>query len=407
MTIVYLIGQYPAINHYYLLREIHYLRAAGHRIYTASVAEPDRPAGDMRPSERQECDSTFYLKRQSPLRAARLAIRTCLQHPGRFLQAFKLALQSSRRQQKPAYYSLYYLAEALLLIAWMKPLGLRHIHASFTSTIAWLAAEIDPQVTFSFGVYGYGELYDPVGHQLTEKIDRALCVRSVSWHGIGQLMLATPPQNWNKLHHVDLGIDPAEFPPRTAPFAPAVLPLITVGRLAPEKGHRLMLEMMEELLRRERPVRLHIVGNGPDRSYLEAQVKRRSLETAVVFEGRVPQKRLEELYSQAGVFLLGSLYEGTPIVLMEAMAMRIPCLAPAVNGIPEVVADGETGLLFPAADPAAMARQVERLLADPGLREQFAEKGRQRVLSLYDLERNTRRWAAVLQAALSASTESR
>jgi glycosyltransferase involved in cell wall biosynthesis len=157
---------------------------------------------------------------------------------------------------------------------------------------------------------------------------------------------------------------------------------------------------MEALMKRRLPVRLRIVGDGPDRQFLESEARRRELGTGVIFEGRVSQSRLEELYRQAGAFVLGSLYEGTPIVLMEAMAMKIPCLAPMINGVPEVVVHGRTGLLFPPGDVAALAEQVEILLRQPELREELACAAREAVVARYNLEENTARWAKVLEASL-------
>jgi glycosyltransferase involved in cell wall biosynthesis len=211
-------------------------------------------------------------------------------------------------------------------------------------------------------------------------------------------MLASPPAHWPKLQHVDLGIDLAEFSARPTASHDDGLELLTVGRLSPEKGHRLLLDAMGAL--RHLPVRLRIVGDGPDRAFLESEVRRRDLGESVLFEGRVSQPRLEELYRQAGAFILGSLYEGTPIVLMEAMAMQIPCLAPMINGVPEVVAHGKTGLLFSPGDAAALAEQVQILLREPGVRDEFARAGREAVIAHYDLQKNTARWANVLAASL-------
>jgi len=77
--------------------------------------------------------------------------------------------------------------------------------------------------------------------------------------------------------------------------------------------------------------------------------------------------RLNDLYAASDAFVLASLYEGTPIVLMEAMAMEIPCIASAINGIPELIAHGQTGVLFPPADPARLAECIQSLMDDPEL----------------------------------------
>ena len=119
----------------------------------------------------------------------------------------------------------------------MQQRQIRHVHVSFSGTVAYLAAQCFP-ITYSLGVYGFGELYDPRGSSLPDKIRRAVFLRSVSRHGVNELMLSSQPCDWDKLEYVPLGIDLAQFPPRPAP-AEGRIQLITVGRLSPEKGQDL------------------------------------------------------------------------------------------------------------------------------------------------------------------------
>ena len=124
---------------------------------------------------------------------------------------------------------------------------------------------------------------------------------------------------------------------------------------------------------------------------------------AVSFEGWVNTDRLAECYRQTDAFVLTSLYEGIPVVLMEAMAMEIPCVAPRITGIPELIEDGVSGLLFRPSDIDDLTAVLIRLLDDPVFRDSLARAGRQRVLAQFDLAANTARFAGLLREAFPPS----
>ena len=175
--------------------------------------------------------------------------------------------------------------------------------------------------------------------------------------------------------------------------------LITVGRLSPEKGQFLLLRAMAKL---DAPARLVIIGDGPDRLELEAEAKRLELTGAISFEGRVTRERLMALYAEADAFVLTSLSEGIPVVLMEAMAMAIPCVAPRITGIPELVEEDRNGWLYTPADEEALVNVMRRVIADPAGRRRMGELAREKVLRCYDMEKNTARFSEVLRRRLTA-----
>jgi glycosyltransferase involved in cell wall biosynthesis len=137
------------------------------------------------------------------------------------------------------------------------------------------------------------------------------------------------------------------------------------------------------------------VGDGPDRASLEQAVDAAGLRSSVIFTGAVNQDAIRQLYRDADIFVLASFAEGIPVVLMEAMAMGLPCVSTYIAGIPELIVDERDGLLVMPSDVEGLANALERLLRDPELRSRLGAAGRQRVVEKYDLKRNTENLAQI------------
>lgn len=157
--------------------------------------------------------------------------------------------------------------------------------------------------------------------------------------------------------------------------------VVTVGRLAMEKGHAFLLDALAGL----DGVQLLVVGDGPERSALETRARSLGLDRRVRFLG-VREDALSVL-SLADACALPSLYEGFGIVVLEAMALGVPVVASRAGGLPEVIRDGETGLLVPPADPAALAAALRSVLLDRAQSRRIADKARDAVRLSYDLPR--------------------
>jgi glycosyltransferase involved in cell wall biosynthesis len=108
-------------------------------------------------------------------------------------------------------------------------------------------------------------------------------------------------------------------------------------------------------------------------------------------------------YARADAFALPSFAEGIPVVLMEAMASGVPCVTTRITGIPELIRDGEDGLLVTPSDSGELAEALARLMEEPALHARLARAGRARVCERYDLEHNVTRLGQVFRARLEAA----
>ena len=143
--------------------------------------------------------------------------------------------------------------------------------------------------------------------------------------------------------------------------------LAFAGRLGPQKA----LDTLLEALSRVPDVRLVVVGDGPDRAMLERRAAE-LVDDRVRFTGSVPREDVLRLFRAADAAVLPSAWENLPHTVVEALAVGCPVIATRVGGVPEVVRDGENGLLVEPNDPAALASAITRFLADPSLRERLA-----------------------------------
>jgi glycosyltransferase involved in cell wall biosynthesis len=175
--------------------------------------------------------------------------------------------------------------------------------------------------------------------------------------------------------------------------------LVVIGRLEPQKGHRVLLEALPPIRREFPGVRVVFVGEGGLRTELEQHVAGSGLADVVRFVGQ--QSNVVDWLALADVTVLPSFYEGLPLAAIEALAAGRPMVATAVDGTPEVVVDGATGLTVPPGDPTQLARAICRLLGDPSLGEKLALAGRDWVLERFAEDRQVGRTEALYQLGLA------
>ncbi|MGH7324221.1 MAG: glycosyltransferase family 4 protein [Candidatus Rokuibacteriota bacterium] len=176
-------------------------------------------------------------------------------------------------------------------------------------------------------------------------------------------------------------------------------PLVgVVGRLEPQKGHRYLVDAWTKIVRELPDARLLIVGEGSLRTALEAQARARGVAGSLIFAGF--RADVPRLLDAVDVVALPSLYEGLPLTAIEAAAMARPLVATAVDGTPEVVRDGSTGVLVPPANPSALARGLLALLSDPEAARGMGIAARALALERFDVRRNVEATAEVYRSAV-------
>lgn len=410
----YLLSQYPAISHTFFLNEVLGLRTRGLQIETASINRPDRSIDSLPPAEALEARATMYVKSGDPVATAFKLLRIALANPAVLVRGIAgvVAIRNLTLRQRAFW--LFYLAEAILIGDWMKQKNIRHLHVHFGGAVAsvgMLTARAW-NIPWSLTIHGPEELLNVDSYHLREKIDSCSFVFCISDFCRSQLCQWTDPETWAKFQVVRLGVDPVILNPQSRMTtsgitAPGTRPLelLSIGRLVPAKGHRILLEALSVVRERGIDIRLTLIGGGPDLSALQQFVARTGLADAVTFTSALSHSQTLAQLRRADIFALASFAEGIPVALMEAMSLGIPCIGTSIAGILELIRSGVDGLLVPPANAGALADALESLATDSAYRKNLGHSGRQRIVTHYNLPLNQELLAHSFERRLAMETK--
>ncbi len=297
--------------------------------------------------------------------------------------------------------------QAIVLAQMIQERGIGHLHAHFATVatnVARLAARLT-SIPYTFTAHAKDIYHESVvDDDLRRKLRDAAAVVTVSDFNQSYLRdrFGGDAANVVRIYN---GLDLGQFAyqdPRGRPLL-----ILAVGRLVDKKGFDVLIDACDVLRRRGREVRCDIVGDGLLRDKLLEQIEQRRLTGQVRLLGARPRDEVMARMQAAAVLAVPCVIsengnrDGLPTVLLEAMALGTPCVSTDVTGIPEVIRDGETGLLSVQGDPESLAHRLERLLDDQELRVRIAERARALVEAEFDIHRNTPRIRALFAGALA------
>jgi glycosyltransferase involved in cell wall biosynthesis len=388
--LAYVVAEYPKVSHTFVMREVEALRELGARIDTISIRRTPE-SGLLSEADRRAAAETYSVLPAPVQTVVRTHLRWALRHPRRYGTTVALALRLGAPGARNRLWQLFYFAEAVLLADELRRRGTGHLHAHFVnvaSSVTLLAATL-LRLPWSFTMHGPLEFDEVEAHAIGDKVRDAEFVACISDFCRAQLMRLVEPEHWDKLQVVHCGVEPERYraPERAARD---VVELLSIGRLEPMKGFAVLIEAVAELVRAGEPLRLTIVGDGPQRAALEALAARELPADRFAFTGALGAPEVTRRLAEADVFCLPSFAEGVPVVLMEAMASGLPVIATQIMGIPELVRSGESGLLVPPGRPEPLAAAIRRLARDPALRVAYGEAGRATVEGSFDVRDSAR-----------------
>lgn len=311
-----------------------------------------------------------------------------LTSPARLVQTLRLGLQLGKNGSW--FYGLAYVAEAALVARWMRHnnLAILHVHFGNASATVGVLVKRLTQCHLSYTIHGPDEFDDVFGQHLALKMQEADQVVCISQFAKGQLMRLSHPDHWHKFQVCRLGVDPAQFAFAERALDTSPVELLCVGRLSSAKAQVLLVQVCASLRNEGLDFKLTLVGDGPDRARIEQTIQKLNLGAHIQLTGALNQQAVRAWFARADGFVLPSLAEGIPVVLMEAMSSGVPCISTPVNGIPELIQHERTGLLATPGDIDSLTTQLRRLILEPALRRSLAQAAHAKVLADFDLPRN-------------------
>jgi colanic acid/amylovoran biosynthesis glycosyltransferase len=398
--IAYVINQYPTVSHSFIRREILALERQGFEIHRISLRGWNSDLADE--ADRQERQRTRYVLRRGVFPLLCAALKTLCIRPRSFLNAMVLAIQMWRGSDRSLAYHVVYLAEACRILAWLRRLGVSHVHAHFgtNSTEVVMLTHALGGPTYSFTVHGAADFDRIKSLHLEEKVRRAAFVTAVCSYGRSQLYREISRSQWPKVQVVHCGLE-SSFHSIPQPSSSDRFRLVCVGRLAPEKGQLLLLEAMRRITAKGMQVNLVLAGDGPLRSEIEAVSRQLGLERQVRVTGWISGQDVQKEILAAQALIVPSFAEGLPVVIMEAMALRRPVLASYVGGIPELVSPGKHGWLFPPGSLDDLTHAMEQFITTPiEALQTMGAAAQQRVLERHSIDTEAAKLGALFRAVL-------
>ncbi len=287
--------------------------------------------------------------------------------------------------------------QALQLATAVKEKGINHLHAHFATsaaTVARIAAAL-AGITYSFTAHAKDIFHESVVEaDLRKKLQDASSTITVSDFNVEYLQEKYGPAA-SRVVRIFNGIELDRFQYESPDERPPCI--VAVGRLVEKKGFSCLIEACDILADRSIAFKCQIIGEGMLYDQLNDQIKSAALSHCIELVGPRPQSEIAGLLQNAAVFAAPCVIgkdgnrDGLPTVLLESMALGTPCISTDVTGIPEILHDGETGLLVPQEDAMALADAIERLINNGSLRVRLAEKARQLIEMQFDIHRNAAR----------------
>lgn len=386
MRIAYLYSRYPVLSQTFCDTEMLELERRGFPLLIGSIHPP---LTSIRHAHAARLQAKIHYAPPPPIlrvweEKAKEDLRwpehLVAEHEKKYGAAFKPAL----RARNACYFA-----------ALFKRAGIEHFHVHFANRAAHTALFLKEIAGIPFSITAHGQdfMSDLGNDDLLREICAAAEFVAVETDFSRGLLSARCPESTAKVHRVYNGMELENFPP-VGPIevVPGPARILSVGRLVPFKGFDVLISACAELHQAGVPFTCEIVGDGPLRDTLQAQIAASGLTEAIKLAGALPQQEVFAKLRSCDIFALAAIVDEAgasdvfPTVILEAMASSRPVVSTSVAGIPEAVAHGLTGLLVPAGDISAFAKGLERLIADQWLRVTFGGKGRTRVEQYFQVE---------------------
>ena len=396
----YLFSTFPTLSTTFVQQQVAETQELG--LNPILIATRPPAEGGYHPKDDYFLQHTLYLSRIKWRYYLRANVNALMRSPKRYFQGINIALNRGDNFRGQRIRNLIYLAGAAVLADYLLKKSVIHVHVHFAFGAATIAIFLNilTDISYSLSVHGSDVL---LPRSLTdEKLKRALFVVANSKYMVEDIRKRFVLPARRHFYVIRYGVHTRYGPwskpkllSRDKPFR-----LLNVARLDPIKAQDILIKACAIIRQKGIDFYCRIVGDGPKRKELEDLIKEFDLESHIELMGSCYQDEVAQSYDWSQVVVLSSLSEGTPMVVVEAMAKARPVVAPNITGIPEMITDAKTGFLFKKGSHEDLADRITRLFEKPELMEQMGREGRKRALQIFDLERNVKKLMSVFSREL-------
>ena len=386
MRVGYLYSRYPVLSQTFCDTEMLELERRGFSLLLGSIHPPHTSLRHAHAARLQA--PVHYAPPSNILRLWEDRAKDDLRWPEKLIQEherkYGAKFKPALRARNAAYFAYLFARE-----------GIGHFHVHFANRAAHTALFLKEMVGIPFSVTAHGQdfMSDLGSDDLLREICAAAEFVAVETDYSRGLLSAKCPESVMKIHRVYNGMDFSNFITAEPPGVSAgPVRIVSIGRLVEFKGFAFLIAACAELKRRGLEFTCEIVGDGPLRETLQAQIVAGGLESKVTLAGALPQQAVFEKLRSCDIFALACTFDRAgasdvfPTVILEAMASARPVVSTAIAGVPEAVVHGLTGLVVPSGDAEALANGLERLVRDQWLRFTFGSEGRSRIERYFQVE---------------------
>jgi colanic acid/amylovoran biosynthesis glycosyltransferase len=402
----YVVSRFPKLSETFILREMDALEATGwHLSLYPLITESGGPVHPAAVPWLSRARELPLLSRTAAGATARLLVR----RPRQLIGLCAAVVRGYASSPSALVRALALLPSSIRLAELVRDDGVPQLHAHYATyplLACWVVHALDG-VPYSVTIHAH-DIFTGTP-MLARKLRSAAAVVVISQFNRDFLVRQVDPDLADRTTVVRCGVDVSHYAgpgaaERQPPAPGDAFTIVCVGSLQEYKGQRHLIEACRLMVDRGHQVRCLLVGGGVLADELARQVEAAGLVGVVELVGAKTEQEVAALlgaadvYAQPSVIASTGQMEGIPVALMEALASRLPVVATALSGVPELVRDGDTGWLVPPGDARALADALEQVLADPAAARVRAEAGRALVEQEYDLHDNVRRLSALLDA---------
>ena len=401
--VAYFIWHFPRLTETFILREMLSLREVGIDIQVFAFMRPV-PSATMHPQVERMMPYVHY----SPFLFSQKLILAqfyfLFHSPLKYFQTLWMAIWQTHLELADLGKILLIFPKTVYFAKQLQEMKIDHIHAHFVA-MAGIAAQIASNLTgipFSLHAHAY-DIFQRNQECVRRQLSLAGGVVTISEYHRLYISNLCPRWRPEEIPIIHCGLDTDEFVPDHIHTTDQVTRIISVGSLIEKKGHKYLIEACNLLASKGYNFICSIIGNGPLYYDLQSQINKYGLQDRILLLGAKNQTQVKDQYRQSDIFVLACTVarsgdkDGIPVALMEAMSMQIPVISTQVSGIPELIANGETGLLVPERDSIALAQAIELLINNQSLRRELGMQGRQSILAGFEIHHTSAQMASFFE----------